>query len=73
MIQPDFLWREQRLIVELDSWGFHGGRQRFESDRRRDQRAAAAGYRTLRFTWIQLTAEPVRTVSTLRSASARAA
>lgn len=73
MIQPDFLWREEKLIVELDGWGFHGGRAQFERDRRRDQRAAAAGFRTVRVTWDQLSGEPARLISTLRSAAASSA
>ena len=43
-LKADFLWREQRLIVEVDGWAAHGTRNRFESDRRRDQRARRAGW-----------------------------
>ena len=42
---PDFLWREQRLVAEADSFATHGTRQAFEDDRRRDQRLARADYR----------------------------
>jgi hypothetical protein len=59
-IQPDFLWRQQRVIVETDGWGTHGGRTSFERDRRRDQRAAAAGFQTVRVTWRQMTDETPR-------------
>ena len=31
-IQPDCLWRRQRLIVELDGHTFHGTRAAFEAD-----------------------------------------
>jgi very-short-patch-repair endonuclease len=48
--EVDFLFEEQRLIVEADSWRFHKTRQAFERDRRRDATHLAAGYRTLRFT-----------------------
>jgi very-short-patch-repair endonuclease len=34
----DFLWPELRLAVEVDAYGTHGGRARFEADRRRDAR-----------------------------------
>ena len=40
-------------IVELDGRAFHGP-QRFQSDRSRDQRFAAAGYLVIRFTWEDL-------------------
>jgi Transcriptional regulator, AbiEi antitoxin len=50
----DALFREQRLIVELDSWEFHQDRDAFETDRARDADTLAAGYRTLRITWDRL-------------------
>ncbi len=53
-IEPDFMWPDIRLIVETDGFREHGKRSSFESDRRRDQRAAAAGYETVRVTWRQL-------------------
>ncbi len=59
-IRADFLWREQRLIVETDGYRTHGTRTSFERDRRRDQRALAAGWRTIRITWRQLQNEPQR-------------
>lgn len=67
-IQPDFLWRAQKLIVETDGWAQHGTRGSFEHDRRRDQRAAVAGFQTLRVTWRQLTVEPRRLQQTLAAA-----
>jgi very-short-patch-repair endonuclease len=43
---------EGRLIVELDGREYHEGR--FAGDRARDATAASQGYRTLRFTWLQV-------------------
>jgi hypothetical protein len=40
----DFLWPEQKAIVETDSWSHHGDRTTFESDHRRDVDLIAAGY-----------------------------
>ena len=51
------MWREQRLIVELDGYATHGTRQAFERDRIRDRTLAAKGWRTIRLTSRQL-AEP---------------
>ena len=34
----DFLWPELGLALEVDAYGTHGSRRRFESDRRRDAR-----------------------------------
>ena len=39
----DFLWPEQKLIVETDSWSYHGDRLAFEKDRQRDVELVAAG------------------------------
>lgn len=57
--EVDFLWREQKLILEMDGFEFHRHRHQFESDRRRDQLLTAAGYRVIRVTWRQLRDEPV--------------
>ena len=43
--EVDFLWREQRLIVEVDGWDSHRTRSAFEEDRARDARLAAARLR----------------------------
>ncbi|MDQ3675430.1 MAG: endonuclease domain-containing protein [Actinomycetota bacterium] len=65
--RADFLWRTQRLIVEVDGHATHGTRQAFERDRHRDQRLTLAGYRVVRFTWRQITEEPERVAETLRA------
>jgi very-short-patch-repair endonuclease len=64
----DFLWAEQRLIVEVDGYRFHSGRRAFERDRRRDQAHIAAGYRIIRVTWRQLTEEPLVIIATIARA-----
>lgn len=50
----DFLWRPQRLVVELDSWTAHRGRQAFEDDRARDLYLHGRGYRVRRFSIAQI-------------------
>jgi very-short-patch-repair endonuclease len=55
----DFLWSEYRLVVEVDGYLFHSDKASFESDRRRDQVFAAAGYTVVRVTWAQLSDEPL--------------
>jgi very-short-patch-repair endonuclease len=71
-VEVDFLFPEQRLIVETDSWRFHRGRHAFENDRHRDQVHTVLGYRTLRFTHDQLTAAPGQVARTLRAGMALA-
>jgi predicted transcriptional regulator of viral defense system len=50
----DALWRDHRLAVELDGYGAHRSRARFEQDHDRDLRLRAAGYDPRRFTWRQV-------------------
>jgi Protein of unknown function (DUF559) len=53
-VETDCLWRDQRLIVELDGEKAHRTRVAFESDRERDRRLQLAGWRVIRVTWRQL-------------------
>jgi very-short-patch-repair endonuclease len=52
--EVDFLWPDQKLIVEVDGYAFHAGKQSFERDRDRDAALAARGYVVMRVTWEQL-------------------
>ena len=52
--EPDFVWRAERLVVELDGYQSHGTRHAFEDDRERDRLLQAAGWRVVRITWRQL-------------------
>jgi len=45
----DFLWRQQRLVVEVDGWAAHRGRQAFLDDRKRDAYFRLHGLEVLRF------------------------
>jgi very-short-patch-repair endonuclease len=67
----DFVWREQRLVVETDGWAAHGTRGAFERDRRRDADLLAAGWRVLRISYERLEREPAwvaeRIVDALRA------
>lgn len=53
-VEADCLWRDQRVVVELDGGESHGTRVAFEADRERDRRLQAAGWRVIRVTWRQL-------------------
>ncbi|HTN23662.1 MAG TPA: DUF559 domain-containing protein [Solirubrobacteraceae bacterium] len=65
--EADFVWREQRLIVEVDGRETHGTPQAFESDRRRDQRLTVLGWSVVRFTWRQVEFEPAIVAATLQA------
>jgi very-short-patch-repair endonuclease len=53
-IEVDFVWRDRRLIVEVDGYAYHRSPASFESDRERDVNLTVAGWRVLRFTWAQI-------------------
>lgn len=57
-IVVDFLWREERLIVETDGRRTHATPVAFQRDRRRDQALVGAGYRVTRVTWAQIQQDP---------------
>lgn len=73
----DFLWRSERVVVEVDGYKFHSSRSQFEEDRLRDQNLAAHGFRAVRVTWRQLDREPdavlARVARTLGAAAGRIA
>jgi very-short-patch-repair endonuclease len=49
---------EDALVVEVDGWAFHGGREAFEADRARDRRLLARTMPVMRFTGKQVRADP---------------
>lgn len=57
-IRADFVWRDQRVVLESDGRTTHDTRQGFEHDRRRDQRLIVAGWKVIRTTWRQITQRP---------------
>lgn len=57
-IRVDFVWRDQRVALEADSRKWHLTRQRFETDRERDQRLIVAGWKVIRTTWRQMKYRP---------------
>lgn len=56
--EADFLWRAERIAVEVDGFEFHASRRSFENDHRRDVDLAAHGIHVIRITWRQLVDEP---------------
>jgi hypothetical protein len=54
----DFLWTEQKVIVETDSWSHHGDKLAFENDHQRDVDLIAAGYDVHRTTYKMLERNP---------------
>jgi very-short-patch-repair endonuclease len=67
----DCYWPDGRLAVEIDGYRYHSTRRRFEADRVRDARLAAAGIEVLRITWRQMVREPLAVVARIAAALAR--
>jgi len=61
--EVDFLWRSQRLVVEVDSFTYHQGSVAFHNDYARDLDLRQRGYTVLRFDETQIEAEPARVVA----------
>jgi very-short-patch-repair endonuclease len=64
--EVDFLWRHERLVVEVDGWESHRTRSAFEDDRARDARLKLRGLDVLRFTWWQLDDDAPDVARTIR-------
>ena len=62
----DFAYPEARLVVEVDGRRHHTAMLDRESDRARDNRLVAAGWRVVRFTWKDLTSRSAWVVTLLR-------
>jgi very-short-patch-repair endonuclease len=62
----DALWREARVVVELDGRIAHDSPSRSEADRRRELALRAAGYTLHRYTWHQVTRQPGAVAADLR-------
>lgn len=65
--EVDFFWPHQRLIVETDGRATHLTHAAFESDRARDARLLALGYRTMRVSDRQVRLDAATVAATLRA------
>jgi very-short-patch-repair endonuclease len=62
----DLLWREGRVIVEIDGWDTHGNRGAFASDRQRDYELVLSGYLILRLTNEEVLSDAALSVDKIR-------
>jgi very-short-patch-repair endonuclease len=56
--EVDFMFVEQRVIIETDGYEDHGSRQARERDNRRDRQLRGLGWRVEHFTWREIVHEP---------------
>lgn len=68
LCRTDFAFTEHRLRIELDSEAFHMDRPTFLKDRRVQNRTELLGWRTLRYTWLDLTGRPEAVVAEVQAA-----
>jgi predicted transcriptional regulator of viral defense system len=66
--ERDYRWPAHRVLVEIDGYQFHGTHRAFVNDRRRDARASATGFTTIRITYGQLIDEPIAVIARLAAA-----
>lgn len=64
----DFLWREQRLVVETDHYVHHRGLVAFQDDRERDLELRRLGYEVLRLSEKQINEEAGRVAEVVSQA-----
>lgn len=62
----DFVWPDQRLVVETDGRATHDTPFAFHRDRARDLDLELADWHVIRLTWWQVTEQPERVVELLR-------
>lgn len=63
----DFVWRQQRLVVETDGERFHRGELAAAEDRARDNELRALGFEVLRFGHGQVVGQPGRVAALVRA------
>lgn len=62
----DVVFRDHRVVIEVDGWAVHGNRRAFQQDRRRQNLLTLHGWRVIRFTWDDLD-DPAHVLGVVRS------
>ncbi len=61
----DGVWPDLKLVLEFDGWKYHGSRDKFETDRLRDQQLTAARHHVIRITARQIDQRPYALIARL--------
>jgi very-short-patch-repair endonuclease len=69
--EPDFLWRRERLVVEIDGYTFHSGPDSFSRDREKDLFFKRLDLEVLRFTGEHIVHQPPMVLATVAQELAR--
>lgn len=71
--RPDLVDRDRRIVLEADSFEWHGSRGALARDARRYNLLVAAGWLVLRFTWEDVMFDPAYVAAVLRAVVAQRA
>jgi very-short-patch-repair endonuclease len=63
----DAIWHDQRAIVELDGFEFHKLPRDLRNDNARNRRLVLAGYRVIRFVWVDVVTDPAGVAAAVRA------
>jgi very-short-patch-repair endonuclease len=66
--ERDLVWREQRVVVEADSYTFHSDARTWARDIGKTNDLQLANFISLRFTWFDVTERPERVLTEIREA-----
>ncbi len=69
--EPDFLWRRERLVVEIDGYNFHSGPDSFSRDREKDLFFKGLDLDVLRFTGDHVLYQPAMVLAMVAQELAR--
>ncbi len=64
--ERDFVWRDCRVVIEVDGYAHHSSRAAMRRDKARDRELTAALWRPVRFTYEEVAFEPDATAAELR-------
>lgn len=67
VVEGDLVWAPERIVVELDGRSAHEHALQFEDDRERDVLLGLAGWRSVRWTWGDLTRRVEQTMARHRA------
>ena len=60
---PDFLWRDNALVLETDSWRYHDHLLARADDRTKQAILESLGYTVIRTSWAEITTRPDRMIA----------
>jgi very-short-patch-repair endonuclease len=69
--EPDFLWRRERLVVEIDGYNFHSGPASFSRDHEKDLFFKGLDLDVMRFTGDHVLHQPAMVLATVAQELAR--